>query len=103
MASIDAYNLTVMTAYTEVENAMTSYYAAVETYNLYNEAFKQSRESFDLAIDQYKEGLAAFTNVVNAQIDWLNYANSLVESRGDALIALIDLYKALGGSPDEAI
>lgn len=103
MASIDAYNLTVMTAYTEVENAMTSYYAAVETYGLYDEVFKQSRESFDLAIDQYKEGLAAFTNVVNAQIDWLNCANSLVESRGDALIALIDLYKALGGSPDEAI
>ena len=101
MTSIDAYNLTVMTAYTEVENAMTSYNAAVESYDLDNAVFQQSHEAFELAMDQYKEGLAAFTNVVNAQIDWLNCANSLVEARGDALIALIDLYKALGGSPNE--
>ncbi|MBD5322585.1 MAG: TolC family protein [Bacteroides sp.] len=101
MTSIDAYNLTVMTAYTEVENAMTSYNAAVESYDLDNAVFQQSHEAFELAMDQYKEGLAAFTNVVNAQIDWLNCANSLVEARGDAIIALIDLYKALGGSPNE--
>ncbi|MDE6685548.1 MAG: TolC family protein, partial [Duncaniella sp.] len=101
MSGIDAYNLTVMTAYTEVENAMTSYNAAVESYDLDNAVFKQSHEAFELAMDQYKEGLAAFTNVVNAQIDWLNCANSLVVARGDALIALIDLYKALGGSPNE--
>ena len=80
---------------------MTSYNAAVESYDLDNAVFKQSHEAFELAMDQYKEGLAAFTNVVNAQIDWLNCANSLVVARGDALIALIDLYKALGGSPNE--
>lgn len=101
MAGIDAYNLTVMTAYTEVENAMTSYNAAVESLELDRAVFQQSHEAFSLAMDQYKEGLSAFTNVVNAQIDWLNCANSLVSAHGDALIALIDLYKALGGSPSE--
>lgn len=99
MIGIDAYNLAVMTAYTEVENAMTSYNTAIETLRLNSEVFAQSRESFALAVEQYKQGLSAFTNVVNAQIDWLNYAHSLVSARGEAVIALIDLYKALGGSP----
>ncbi len=99
MIGIDAYNLAVMIAYTEVENAMTSYNAALETLRLNTAVFAQSRESFALAVEQYKQGLSAFTNVVNAQIDWLNYAHSLVSARGEAVIALIDLYKALGGSP----
>ena len=101
MTGIDAYNLAVMTAYTEVENAMTSYNAALESLRLNSEVFAQSRESFDLSMEQYKQGLSAFTNVVNAQIDWLNCANTLVSAHGDAVVALIDLYKALGGSPVE--
>ena len=99
LIGIDAYNLTVMTAYTEVENAMEAYNAALESMTLNSEVFSQSREAFDLSMEQYKQGLSAFTNVVNAQIDWLNCANTLVAAHGDALIALIDLYKALGGAP----
>lgn len=99
MAGIDAYNLVVMTAYTEVENAMISYNTALESLRLNSAVFAQSRESFDLAMAQYKQGLSAFTNVVNAQIDWLNCARTLVSAHGDAVIALIDLYKALGGAP----
>lgn len=96
---IDAYNLTVMTAVSEVENAIASYNAAIKSLNLNSEVFNQSRESFDISMEQYKQGLSAFTNVVDAQIDWLNCARSLVSAHGDALIALVDLYKALGGSP----
>lgn len=96
---IDNYNQTVMNAVQEVDNAMTSYLAAMKTMELDNKVLEQSRESFDLAIEQYKQGLAAFTNVVDAQISWLNYANSLVAAKGEALTSLIELYQALGGSP----
>lgn len=101
MAGIDAYNLTVMNAYAEVENAMKAYEAATRSIDINAQVLAQSQESFDLAMDQYKQGLAAFTNVVNAQIDWLNCANTLVGNHGDALVALVDIYKALGGSPIE--
>ena len=101
MAGIDAYNLTVMNAYAEVENAMKAYEAATRSIDINARVLAQSQESFDLAMDQYKQGLAAFTNVVNAQIDWLNCANTLVGNHGDALVALVDIYKALGGSPIE--
>lgn len=98
-AAVAAYNLTVITAVEEVDNAMTSYRTAVRTLEIQDEVYKQSTEAFQLAMDQYKQGLAPFTNVVDAQISRLNSANSLVSARGDALQALVKLYKALGGNP----
>ena len=101
LEGIDAYNLTVMNAYVEVENAMQSYLAATRSFELYRRVMNQSHEAFRISMSQYKQGLTDFTNVANAQIDWLNYANALVSAQGDALTALIDLYRALGGNPME--
>lgn len=96
---IDNYNQTVLTAVEEVDNAMTRYSSSLKTIDSYKEVLKQSSESFDLSVDLYKQGLTPFTNVVDAQINTLTYSNSLITARGDALNALINLYKALGGSP----
>ena len=98
-AAIDSYNLTVMTAIGEVNNAMSAYSAALRTIALQRDVLDNSQEAFNLSLDQYRQGLTSFTNVENAQISWLNCANSLVASQGKALDALIDIYKALGGSP----
>ena len=96
---IDNYNLVVMTAVSEINNAMAEYQASVETYEADKNVYEQSTEAFDLSMDQYKSGLSAFTPVVDAQMDWLTTANSMATAKGNAVIALIDLYKALGGSP----
>lgn len=96
---INQYNIAIITAYTEVENAMQAYQSALNTLKLDQDVLNQSHEAFLLSMDQYTQGLSPFTNVVNAQIDWLNYANALVIAHGDALTSLVNLYKALGGSP----
>lgn len=98
-SGIDHYNLTVMTAVQEVDNAIASYAAALRTIELTTQVNEWSRKEFDLAIEQYKEGLSAFTNVAQAQISLLETANSLVQSRASALKSLIQLYQALGGAP----
>lgn len=100
-SGIDNYNLTVMTAVEEVDNAMTNYTATLKAIKSYEEALNQSSEAFKLSIDLYTQGLTAFTNVVDAQINTLTYSNSLISARGKALNALITLYKALGGSPNK--
>lgn len=100
-AAIDAYNLTVLTAVEEVDNAMSAYTAALHTVELQIKVLADSHEAFNLAIDQYRQGLTSFTNVENAQISWLECTNALVTSQGNALDALINIYKALGGSPDD--
>ncbi len=100
-SAIETYNLTVMTAVEEVNNSLATYQSALRTMEIDQKVVDQSRESFNLSVDQYKQGLSPFTNVVNAQIDWLSAANSLVAAHGQALISLINIYKALGGSPLE--
>lgn len=97
---IKSYNMTVMTAVQEVDNAIYHYSSTLRAIDSYDEVLKQSAESLELSVDLYKQGLTPFTNVVDAQINTLTYANSLISAKGQALTALIALYKALGGSPD---
>lgn len=94
---IDNYNLIVLNAVNEVDNAMSSYLSSLQIIDSNENGLKQSSESFDLSVNLYKQGLTPFTNVVDAQINTLSYANSLISARGQALVSLINLYKALGG------
>ena len=94
---IQNYNLTVLQAVTEADNAMYAYLRTLDEIEKTEAAVNASRESLDLSIDLYKRGLAAFTNVIDAQIDYLTYAGSLIESQGQALDNLVTLYEALGG------
>ena len=97
LAGIDSYNLTVLTAVKEVENALISYKSACEEVTLVNDVVNQARKTVDLSVDLYKSGLSGFTDVANAQMTYLSYSNTLIESQGKALTALINLCEALGG------
>lgn len=94
---IENYNLVVMTAVEEVENALIAYNSRLKAINVINEVIEQSRRSLSLSVDQYKQGISPFNNVVTAQLDLLQYQNTLVQSQGEALTSLVQLYQALGG------
>lgn len=94
---IDNYNQALITAVAEVQNAMTSYKTSVRRISLLENCVEQSKKSLTLSLDLYKQGLAAFTNVIDAQSSLLQYQNELTECKAQALISLTDLYKALGG------
>lgn len=94
---IDSYNQIVLTAFIEVDNAMSSYNTTVSRISLLENTVEQSQKAFELSLNLYKQGLSSFTNVVDAQLNILQYRNGLVEAKCQALISLIDLYKALGG------
>ncbi|MDE6693772.1 MAG: efflux transporter outer membrane subunit, partial [Muribaculaceae bacterium] len=96
-AGIDNYNNTVLTAVQEVDNAMATYYNNVKYIEMVNQVVEQAEKAFDLSIDLYKQGLTDFVNVSNSQISYLTYSNELVEAKGQALSALVNLYQALGG------
>lgn len=97
---IDNYNLTVMTAVEEVDNAISTYMASLKNIDVLDDVIDNSRQSLDLSLDLYKKGLNPFTDVVTAQMNYLSYQNSIIESKGKALSALISLYEALGGGWD---
>ncbi len=96
-AGIDNYNLTLLTAVQEVDNAMAQYVNALHYIDLVEQVVEQAQKSFELSIDLYKKGLSSFINVSDAQIARLQYADELVNARGAALSALVGLYQALGG------
>lgn len=100
-SAIDNYNLTVITAFEETDNALSTYFSNLKYIDTLNKLVESSRNYDLLSIDQYKNGLAPFINVADAQISYLSYQNTLIQAQGQALVALIDLYKALGGGWEE--
>lgn len=95
--AIDSYNLTVMTAYEETDNALTTYFSNLKYIDTLDKLVKASADYDQLAIEQYKNGIAPYINVADAQVSYLTYDNNLIQAQGQAIIALINLYKALGG------
>lgn len=94
---IDNYNLTLMTAYNEADNAMVAYSNSLQRIDDYQSAQQSSAEFMHLSIELYRNGLSDFTNVANAQTSYLSYTNSEIAARGSSLLNLIQLYRALGG------
>ncbi|MDE7375253.1 MAG: efflux transporter outer membrane subunit [Muribaculaceae bacterium] len=96
-AATDDYNLTVMTAVEEVENAITLYNAAVDQVKALQSAVDESENTYRLSVQLYKDGLSDFLNVTNAQAAYLENQLSLASATGSVYSAQITLYKALGG------
>ena len=96
-SAIDQYNLTVMTAVEEVDNALVTYASLLNAIELQKKVVAESKKSMELSFELYRSGLTIFTNVVDGQISWLTNQNTLVQMQGEALSALITIYKSLGG------
>ena len=95
--AIDSYNLAVITAVEEVRDAARKYGCTQSYIDYIDRVVQSSAEEVKLSVDLYKEGLTAFSNVVDAMLNYLTYQNTLVAARGQSIDSLINLYKALGG------
>ena len=95
--SIQQFNSKMLTAMQEVESAMSQYGNSITQITALREAVNQNRETLTLSLELYKQGLAPFQNVLDAQRSLLTYQNYLVQALGGSLIYLVQLYEALGG------
>lgn len=94
---IDAYNLTVMTAVSEVNNAMIAWQSACEQ-TIYQEMIlKEAVKQLELQIERYQQGLNGFSDISGAQATVLQYQTSLAQLKASQLAAIVTLYTALGG------
>ena len=91
------YELAVQTAFEEARNAYSAYTQEHHRYQSLQGAVKAARSAVDISNDLYKNGLADFNNVLDAQRSLLTLEEALTISRGNISIDLIALYKALGG------
>lgn len=95
--TIRRFNQTVLTSVQEVDNAMSAYKNSIKQIVALREVVNQGRQTLDLSLELYKQGLTPFQNVLDAQRSLLAYENNLTQAKGSSLLNLIQLYQALGG------
>lgn len=95
--AVDNYNLTILTAVNEVDNAIAAYNGAIHYITALDDVVKATKNYDTRALDNYKNGLSPYINVANAQMSFLEAVNNLIVAKGNALGDLVTLYKALGG------
>jgi NodT family efflux transporter outer membrane factor (OMF) lipoprotein len=91
------YQNTVLQAQQEVEDGRASFSTAQAALATLIDAAASARRTTELAIVRYKEGATDYTTVLTAQQLQLEIEQSLASARGDVPLALVSVYRALGG------
>lgn len=103
-ASIEAYERsraeyekTVMSAFKDVYDARVSYNSAIENTNYKTDLLNASAKYYRLANLQYINGAISYLDVLDAQRRYFEAQISHLSAVRDEYLALVNLYKALGG------
>jgi NodT family efflux transporter outer membrane factor (OMF) lipoprotein len=91
------YQNTVLQAQQEVEDARAAFAAAQATLAALIDAADSARRTTQLAIVRYKEGASDYTTVLTALQLELQIEDGLATARGSVPLALVSVYRALGG------
>lgn len=98
--SLLLYESVILSALGEIESAMVAFTEQRVRLDAVEEAAEESRTTLRLATQLYKDGLADFQQVLDAQRQTLFTESDVVTARGLASQNLVSLYKALGGGWD---
>ncbi len=91
------YEQTVLQALEEAENALTAYERERQRLGYLREAAKSAEEAAKLARERYKDGVASFLDVLEAERAALVAQSDVVASRTRVATAWVSIYKAMGG------
>ena len=91
------YRKAVLTALSEVESALVTYGRQQIRRAALQREVTAAQQAVDLATRLYARGLQDFLTVLDAERSLHAAETGLADSQGDVALALIALYKALGG------
>jgi NodT family efflux transporter outer membrane factor (OMF) lipoprotein len=91
------YQDTVLKAYQEVEDAMIGFIKSQEESGFRSKAATASKRSTEIANIQYREGAVDFQRVIDTERSLVLNQDLWTSSRGEIVLNLIAMYKALGG------
>ena len=92
-----AYRGAAITAFSEVETSLGAIAHLTDQEIYQTEQVAQSQQAFDIAQLRYREGVADFLSVLDAQRTLYQARDSLGQLKLSRLQAIVALYKALGG------
>src|SRR5208282_5862200 len=94
------YQQTVLTAFQQVEDNLAALRILSQNIEQQNAAVEAAARSLQEATARYKSGLDPYLNVISAQTILLNDQQTAVDFRMQAMVASVQLIKALGGGWD---
>lgn len=97
LEQLAAYHKTVLTAFSEVEDALARMQAAEERISMLRETVFASDSSLRLAIDRYMQGLSDYLPVLTEQLRNFSARSSLLTAQRQLISDHIQLARATGG------
>jgi multidrug efflux system outer membrane protein len=94
----ELYRDSVLQAAREVDDAAIAYVKSLEQVDLLERGQVAAQRSLDIANIQYREGMADFERVLDAQRSLFSQQERVVSNRGNVVSSLIAVYKAMGGA-----
>src|ERR1700733_4592669 len=91
------YEKVVLTALEDTENSLVAYSTGQEQLKSLTEQAGASRRAAELAAAQYREGVADFLVLLDAQRTQLEAEDSVAQAETSVNVAVVAIYKALGG------
>jgi multidrug efflux system outer membrane protein len=94
---LQTYRKAVVSAFTDVDNALMSIRQTTEKLRLQREVVASSRRAFQLSEQQLRAGTADIVTVLNTQLTLFQAEDVLWQAQLARLLAFVSLYQALGG------
>jgi len=97
--ALAAYEETVLRALEETESSFANYHAEQARLVKLNDQARESKRAADIARLRYREGVIDFLSLLDAERTQLQAEDAVAQSERDVYVAIIAMYKALGGVP----
>jgi outer membrane protein, multidrug efflux system len=94
---LQTYRKTVVSAFTDVDNALYSIRQTSDKLRLQRQVVAASRRAFQLSEQQLRAGTADIVTVLNTQLTLFQAEDVLWQAQLAHLLAFVSLYQALGG------
>ena len=95
--TLSQYKQTVIVAFREVSDALIAQTTLISEKQALEHQVVALKEAVDLALLRYKAGRASYFEVLEAEQLLFPAEDSLAQTQRDQLLAVVNLYKALGG------
>ena len=97
------YRHTILTAFREVEDALSGTKSAVKRQKSYTRAPLSSDKAYKMVGTMFKEGAIDYMTMLESERNLFLAKDSLVSANLDRFISVIDLYRAIGGGWQEKL
>jgi NodT family efflux transporter outer membrane factor (OMF) lipoprotein len=101
--SVATYRQTVLTALQQVEDELVAIHLYTQEVTVEQQAVKEAQIAVDVFLNQFQQGLVAFTTVVTAELTLLADQETELTARQNLFLASVSLIEALGGGWDTTL